>query len=128
MTLLDASVLIDFLRTKDLQLLAQMQAAGGAVCGVTRAEILSGARGPKDLANLIVILDSFQQVSIPNAMWDTIGDLQSQLRANGVTVPLADATVASVAIALDAEAWARDAHFPNMQKILPALKLFVESP
>lgn len=128
MTLLDASILVDFLRTKDTQLLAQMQAVSGAVCGVTRAEILSGARGLKDRANLAVILDSFQQVSIPNAMWDTIGDLQSQLRSGGLTVPLADAVVAAVALALDAEAWARDAHFPNMQKILPALKLYVESP
>jgi hypothetical protein len=37
MTLLDASIIIDALRAKDIQLMRQMHSVGGAVCGVTRA-------------------------------------------------------------------------------------------
>jgi predicted nucleic acid-binding protein len=99
MTLLDASIIIDGLRAKDMQLMGTMNAAGGAVCGVTRAELLSGARGPNDRTRLLTILDGFQQVGIPEAMWDAVADLQAQLRAGGVTVPLADAALATVALA-----------------------------
>ena len=128
MTLLDASIIVDALRAKDLQLMGQMNSVGGPVCGVTRAEIFAGARGPKDRAKLLTILDGFQQVSIPDAMWDEVGDVQAQLRAGGVTVPLADAVLTTVALALDVELWARDTDFNHIQPILPALKLYRENP
>jgi predicted nucleic acid-binding protein len=49
-------------------------------------------------------------------------------RAAGITVPFADATIASVAIANNVELWTRDRHFANMQAVVPALKLFQEPP
>ncbi len=61
-------------------------------------------------------------------MWDEIGDVQFQLRSGGVTVPLADAVLATLAMQLDVEVWARDAHFNKMQQVLPSLKLFNEKP
>ncbi len=60
MILLDASTIIDGLRGKDLQLIGRMNSLGGAVCGVTRAEILSGAKGPQDRTRLLTILGGFQ--------------------------------------------------------------------
>jgi predicted nucleic acid-binding protein len=128
MTLLDASIIIDGLRTKNVQLIEQLRLIDGAVCGVTRAEVLSGARGRQDLERLCTILDGFQQIAIPDAMWDEVGATQAQLGARGVTVPLADTTLAVVAMSLNAEIWARDAHFNSIQQILPALKLYRESP
>jgi predicted nucleic acid-binding protein len=128
MKLLDASVIIDGLRAKDMALLGQMNAVDGAICGVTRAEIIGGARGTKDRAKLVTILDGFMQVALAEAMWDEIGDVQAQLRAGGITVPLVDAVLATVAISLDVEIWARDAHFNDIQRILPTLKLFQENP
>jgi predicted nucleic acid-binding protein len=127
MTLLDASIIIDSLRARNLQLLAKMKSVSGAVCGVMRAEILSGARGPHDRLRLTTILDGFHQVAIPDVMWDQVGDVQSQLRASGVTVPLADALLTTIALAIGKEVWARDVHFPNIQQVLPALKLYRES-
>jgi predicted nucleic acid-binding protein len=80
-----------------------MISVGGAVCGVTRAEILSGARDAQDRTRLLTILDGFRQVAIPDAMWNEIGFILAQLRAGGVTVALADAVLTSVALALDDE-------------------------
>lgn len=105
MTLLDASIIIDGLRAKDMRLLEQMRSVGGAVCGVTRAEILSGARGYDDRQRLLTILDGFQQVAIPASLWDDVGGIQAQLRAGALTVPLADAILATVAIMLDVDVW-----------------------
>lgn len=50
------------------------------------------------------------------------------LRAAGLSVPFADAVLATVAIANDVELWARDIHYPMIQTVLPQLKLFQEPP
>jgi predicted nucleic acid-binding protein len=50
------------------------------------------------------------------------------LRASGLTVPFNDAAIATVAISLDMEVWARDKHFGNIQGLIPKLKLFQEPP
>ena len=52
------------------------------------------------------------------------GDLGSK----GITVPFPDALIATLGIENDIEVWARDPHFPMMQKVLPQLQLFQEPP
>ncbi len=126
MILLDASIIIDGLRNKDMTLLNQLHAVGGAVCGVTRAEVLSGARGPEDRAKLVTMLDAFAQLRLPPDLWDEVGDVQAQLRRNGVTAPFADTLLVAAALAVDAEIWARDADFNRIQRVFPQLKLYSE--
>jgi predicted nucleic acid-binding protein len=128
MILVDSGVLIDFLRSKDPKLDKQFRTSAVAVCGVTRAEILAGARGSKDRQRLMRFLARFNQALIPESWWDLVGDNLAALYARGVTVPFPDVVIATVGIANDIEVWARDPHFPMMQKALPALKLFQELP
>jgi predicted nucleic acid-binding protein len=123
MTLLDASIIIDGLRCKDLHLVEEMRSISGVICGVTRAEVLSGARSAQDHAKLLIILNGFGQVAIPESMWDAIGQTQARLRSHGLTVPLADAILVTVALSLGAEVWTRDAHFSAIQKLIPTLRL-----
>ena len=80
MILVDSTVLIDYLRQGDAALLATMQANGAAICGVTRAEILHGARGPKHRQKLMQLLDTFPLVSMPDSAWDAVGDHLAILR------------------------------------------------
>jgi len=61
--LLDTSVLIDYLRTTDPRLLALMQQHGAAICGLTRADILYGALGPKRRQRILATLNTFAQLS-----------------------------------------------------------------
>jgi predicted nucleic acid-binding protein len=126
MILLDASVLIDALRTTDPRMHGVFVSAGAAICGVTRAEILHGARDEKHFRELAASLAAFPQVPIPETTWDLVGERLYALRTAGITVPLGDAIVAVVAIENNLELWARDAHFPIIQKVLPQLKLFPE--
>lgn len=99
-----------------------------APSAVSRAEILCGARGLNDRTALCTILAGFQQIAIPESLWDAVGNILSDLRTNGVTVPLADAVLGAVAISLDVEIWAHDTDFNHMQGVLPALKLYRENP
>ena len=128
MILVDASVLIDFLRTKEPKLSRLFRALPVAMCGVTRAEILAGARSPGDQQKLRQFLGAFQQITIPEPFWDATGETLAALNARGITVPFPDAVLATIGIGNSIEVWARDPHFPIMQKLLPRLQLFQEPP
>lgn len=128
MTLVDASVIIDYLQTQSPSLLSTMQASSAAICGVTRAEVLAGSRHPRQQQRLRMLLDSMHQITLDDALWDEVGDHLSTLRGAGVTVPFPDAVLSTLAISLDIELWSRDRHFPLIQQVFPALKLFQEPP
>jgi len=128
MILVDSTVLIDYFRKKDQKLLSLMKTQGGAVCGIVRAEILHGARDARHRGRLRAGLNALHQISLPEALWDLVGDNLAALRAAGVTVPFTDAILATLALSLDIEFWARDKHFSAIQKVLPQLKLFQEPP
>lgn len=128
MILVDSGVLIDYLRTKDARLATLFHSLPVALCGVTRAEILSGARNIRDRKRLFAFLQGFKPVPIPEPLWDRAGDLLAALRAAGVTVPFADAVIAAVALENQIELWARNKHFASIQKAVPQLRLFQEPP
>ena len=98
-----------------------------AICGISRAEVLYGARDANHRVKLLAALDLFQSLPLPETIWDQVGDNLAMLRASGVTVPLADAIIATVAMTNDVELWARDQHFPLIGQVMPALKLFKEA-
>jgi len=121
-------VLIDYKRTRDAKLKRLFASLPVAICGATRAELLHGARNPGNLQKLLRFLNAFQQVTLPDAMWDTVGDNLAALRAAGLTIPFADVVIITVGIGNGVEVWARDRHFKDVQKVLPALQLFQEPP
>jgi predicted nucleic acid-binding protein len=128
MILIDTSVLIDFARGRDTKLAALVPLLPVVVCGVVRAEMLHGVRSATERRDVLALLNSFPPQPIPDSIWDTVGDNLHALRAGGLTLPFADAVIATVAITNDIELWTRDAHFTHVQRILPALKLFAEPP
>src|SRR5438105_15847794 len=125
MILADSTVVIDFVRSKDPKMLHIIVTSSAAICGITRAEVLNGARNPAHRAKLITDLSVFGQVVIPEPLWDDVGDNLSLLRRKGVNVPFQDVVIATVAIANDIELWNRDKQFLLIQIVLPQLRLFV---
>ena len=128
MTLIDASVIVDYLRSHDAKLLSAIQACNPAICGVTRTELLAGARSPGNRRQLVSLLDSLSQISLSDRFWDDVGDHLAVLRAKGVTVPFPDAVLSTLAIALGIELWSRDQHFVLIQAAAPVLQLYREKP
>jgi predicted nucleic acid-binding protein len=126
--LTDSSVVIEYARGKDAKLAGLISKHPVAVCGIVRAELLCGARDPAHRQNLLTLLATFAQISIPEGIWDVIGENLSVLRKRGITVPLPDAAIATLGIVNNIEVWARDPHFPAMQSVLSQLRLFQEPP
>jgi predicted nucleic acid-binding protein len=128
MILADTSVIIAFLRTADPKLLTNLKQHGAVICGITRAEVLYGVRNSNDLARFGGALNPLPLAPIPDALWDTVGLNLAALRAAGLPMSLADVSIATLAMHLGIELWARDQHFPLMQTVLPSLRLFTETP
>lgn len=126
MILLDTSLLVEYFRSKDDEFLRKMGDLDSAICGITRAEILCGSRGDKQRSLLIDALDVFHQISIPESLWDDIGDTLAVLRQSGITVPFTDVFIATVAVASGLQIWTRDKQFVLIQKLVPQLQLFDE--
>jgi predicted nucleic acid-binding protein len=80
MILADTSVVIDFLRSADASMRRIIVDAPAAVCGVTRAEVLHGARSPAERVGVLEGLSLFRQLPIPNSAWDDVGGASRGLR------------------------------------------------
>jgi predicted nucleic acid-binding protein len=128
MILVDANVVINYLKQPDPKILGLFQTHQAAICGITRAEVLHGARNAADRQRLLTQLNVLAQVTIPHLIWDDVGDALAALRAGGVSVPFPDVVLACVAIDYRMELWTRDQHFSLMQAVLPQLMLFQEPP
>lgn len=128
MILLDACILIDYGKGKDTKLVGLVESLPLVVCGVTRTELLRGARTPAERQAALDALNYFPNLPTPETIWDTVGDNLAALRAAGVTVPFPDAVLATLAIVSSIELWTRDKHFTLMLAVLPGLRLFAEPP
>lgn len=128
MILADTSVVIDWLRSPSPRLLGIISTYAAVICGVTVAEVLAGARTAAELAQNSSALTLFGNVPIPLDIWQRVGQNLFTCQRSGITVPLADAIIATVAIDNTLELWSYDRHFLLMQAALPTLRLFVEPP
>jgi predicted nucleic acid-binding protein len=122
--LIDTSVLVQYIRTGSPAIRQVMVSANCGICGVVRAEILHGARSPKEVAAFLQAMNIFTQVPIHAATWDQQGLNLASLRARGLSMPFQDVLLSTIAIENDADLWSRDAHFRAIQGVLPRLKLF----
>lgn len=124
MILIDTSVIIDFWRKPTEALKKIFQNHDVFVSGVTKAELLYGARDSNDFYKIINALSAFQEVSISEDIWNKLGENLFVLKKRGVTVPFQDALIATIAINEKLDLWAYDKHYPMIKNVLLDLKLF----
>ena len=123
MILVDTSILVDFLRSPSPEIRAVLMEQGAAICGVTRSELLCGARTKVESEKIHAALNGFTNLEIPESAWHLLGEHLQTLRSRGVVVPFQDALIATIAILYNVPVWTRDGHFQLMQTVLPDLQL-----
>ncbi len=126
MILLDTSVVVDALHPRNADLRERFAKLQGVICGITRAEVLQGARDPVEAEELRAALNAYPQVPTPEGVWDMLGRHLAILRGAGRKVPLADAMIATLAIYHGIELWTRNGHHDTFRAFIPALRLFEE--
>ena len=124
MILVDASVIIDFWRAPTTVADEILSRADVCICGITLAELMYGALDEDDSVRIRMKLKRYVQLAIQEEDWPFLGQNLCRLRRIGLRVPFPDAMLATLAVQHDMELWSLDAHFVQIQKAIPSLKLF----
>lgn len=121
--LVDTSVWLEFFRVQDSpyaealdQLLEDEQ-----VCttDLIKAEIIPGARTPRQFRELKEYLDALPLAHEPPSLWEEIIDVQFRLKRmgiNGISIP--DLIIAIIANANDKVVFTKDSDFRLIQRVL----------
>jgi predicted nucleic acid-binding protein len=122
--LADATVVIAFLRGERPDIEQVLRSEPVAIAGVTRAEVLHGARDVRDVARLVEALNRFRRVATQEDVWTDLGHNLRRLRAAGLPMPFQDVLLATIAVYHAVPVWAYDAHYRMIRQVIPELRLF----
>jgi predicted nucleic acid-binding protein len=123
MILVDTSVWVTSLRREasrereELALLLALDEA--ATTDLVVAEVLQGARTEADFQELSTKLDAPHYYHAGESVWLQAARLSFDLKRRGLTTPLSDLVIASVALANDLTVYATDSDFARV----PGLRL-----
>lgn len=117
--LIDTSAWIDFFRGKQstvtdaVQLALQLGLA--RLCGPVKAELLQGVKSKKEKQQLSIVFDAVENLTTLESDWEAAGNGLQALRESGITLPLTDALIASIAIRHKAHVLTLDHHFSHLK-------------
>jgi tRNA(fMet)-specific endonuclease VapC len=95
----DTSAWVEFLAGRAVPLLEDALAQGAVVLPpIVVAELVSGARRPRDRAAIADLVADIPSHETPVAHWVRVGALRLRLRAKGLSVSTPDAHVAQCAL------------------------------
>ncbi|MCX7922122.1 MAG: PIN domain-containing protein [Clostridia bacterium] len=121
--LIDTPIWIDYFKNKDeiadsVDKLIDSNLA--LTVGPIIAELLQGAKSEKDRKLLTEAISSITYLDCSMEDWVKAGNICSDLRKKGITVPLIDALIAAVSIKARANVFSHDKHF----ELIPAVELY----
>ena len=83
-------------------------------CGVVKAEVLRGIKGPRPLEAMQCFFAVTKTVATSGSLWNEVWQLAWQLDREGKVLPLQDLVIACCARRVGAAVMTRDAHFKNV--------------
>ena len=124
MVIADTSIWIEYFRGRhepvQKALRALIQAEQVALVGVVLAELLQGCRTSKEADTLLSTLTGIRFLETSFSSWKRTGELASSLQRKGITLPLSDLIIGSVALEHSCQVFTLDPHF----KKIPGLKFY----
>lgn len=116
--IVDTSVWIDCFAGRSTSAIEDALAQGVVVLPpVVVAELVSGAKRPKDRAAIADLMREIPIYETPLAHWIRVGELRRYLKDKGLTVSTPDAHVAQCALDRDALLLSRDAIFQRIARV-----------
>ena len=113
--LIDTCAWIDFLRSKEGILgnsVTNFIASDSALlCGVVMTELLQGAKGAKEKQQLEFLFSGIEILDLNTKDWIDAGLCLQNLRSKGITVPVTDALIATLAQRNSVSILTIDKHF-----------------
>jgi tRNA(fMet)-specific endonuclease VapC len=98
MTIADTDVLIDYLAGKGEADAVERLLRRGALrtTVISRFELLSGARNPKQLARLLQLLAAVPSLGLDDAAADAASEIRRSLEKSGSPIGMADSLIAGI--------------------------------
>jgi hypothetical protein len=88
--------------------------------GIILAELLQGTKTSKEQDIVVNIFDTLEYIEITKKLWVASGNLASELRSAGKTIPLSDILLACCAREHQLRVFTVDKHFQE----IPNIKLY----
>lgn len=125
--LADTNIIIDYWKPASSEIYERLDnifiSNDVIIPGVVRAELLHGSRSEKNQKEIHSNLSEFDTLNLEGEDWETLGDQLYEYRKHGVTIPMSDAIIASIALAYGIVVWSRDEHFKMMKNVIPELQV-----
>ena len=115
MILLDTNVVIDLLNNEDDSRWDLLNQEDCVICGIVISELYSGIRSKKEEKAVELFVNSLDCLSVEEGDWQKIGQLISNFKKNGLSVPFQDAVLAYLSIKHGCKILSLDKHFPMMK-------------
>ena len=115
MILLDTNVIIDLLNNEDDSRWDLLNQEDCVICGIVISELYSGIRRKKEEKAVELFVNSLDCLSVEEGDWQKIGQLISNFKKNGLSVPFQDAVLAYLSIKYGCKILTLDKHFPMMK-------------
>jgi tRNA(fMet)-specific endonuclease VapC len=98
MTIADTDVLIDYLAGKGEADRVERLLRRGALrtTAITRFELLSGARSPKQFARMVQLLAAIPSLALDDSAADTESEIRRTLERSGNAIGMADSLIAGI--------------------------------
>ena len=113
--MVDTCAWVDFLRNKHGRLgdivVSLIKNDSAILCDVVVAELLQGIKSKTEKQQLQLLFETVERVAVIPSDWDEAGNLLQQLRRKGITLPLTDALIATVAQRKQLAVLTTDKHF-----------------
>ncbi len=123
MILVDTNIIINFWKNPSQIAQELFKNEEIALCGITKTELIHGAKSEKEIKIIIEALEDFEIIDIGDKDWVKTGRLLYQLKREGISVPFQDAVIAHIAIDNKMDLWTNDKHFNLIQNIFKELKI-----
>lgn len=118
--LVDTSVWIKFFKagSEAGDTLAALLAKNTAcTCGIVLFELTQGIKSETEKAAILSMLSELPYFEMTAALWQEAAGLSQSLKKKGLTLPLSDIFIASIAIAHNLSIFTLDKHFEQMSGV-----------
>jgi predicted nucleic acid-binding protein len=120
--LIDTCAWVDFLRSKQGVLgdyvATAIERDQALLCGVVITELLQGAKAKKERQQLELLISGIEIVETTNNDWINAGLCLQDLRLKGITLPVTDVLIATIAIRLSVPVMTIDKHFKDLSVVV----------
>lgn len=121
--IVDTSVLISFLRDDEnhtSEVIGLLEQNRLVTTGIIIAELLQGVKSNREEQAVAELLQVINPLEVTTSLWTKAGKMASALRREGITLPLTDVAIATLAMEHGLAIFTLDRHFEQ----IPGVRLW----